>query len=105
MSKSDFLRPFDIHGPFDVDLLGEVYIREVPYSDAGFVYHAQSGDTLDTSLRIIVVSVCDKNGDRLFTDEDYDMLRKVPAARLQPVMELVTEHSGFGASVEDIAGN
>lgn len=105
LTKSEFLQPVEIHGPFAVDGLGDVYVREVPFSDASFVYANQSEDTFDTSLRMVVVSVCDESGQLVFSPDDYEALRNVPAIRIQKLMQLVTEHSGFGADVEDIAGN
>lgn len=104
--KSKFLAPSSIAGPFGLDGFGDVYVREVPYSDAGFVYEAgEDADAMEVTARIIVVSVCDKSGDLLFDRDDLDMLRATPAMRLQRLMELVNEHSGFGADAEEIAGN
>ena len=105
LTKNEYLQPVEINGPFTVDGLGDVYIREVPYADAAFVYEAKEGDRFDTSLRMVVVSVCDDGGQLVFTPDDYKALRNVPASRLQKIMELVTKHSGFGDDVEEVAGN
>lgn len=105
MNKDAFLQPAAIAGPFAVNGLGDVYVREVAYADAGFVYEAKDNDPMDVSARIIITSVCDENGEPVFARDDYDKIRKIPAMRMQRLMELANEHSGFGADVEAIAGN
>ncbi|NBQ49117.1 MAG: hypothetical protein EBY40_00205 [Marivivens sp.] len=105
LTKSEFLQPVEIHGPFPIDGLGEIWVREIPFADAGFIYESDSADNFDTSLRIIVASVCDGGGVEVFSRDDYQALRKVPTKRLEKLMQVVTQHSGFGDDVDELAKN
>lgn len=105
MDKTKFLSPGEVHGPFQIDEFGEVYIREVPADAAGVVYQADEANMMDGSIRIIIASVCDADGKPVFDESDYDALASVPAMRLAKLMQLATEHSGFGEDPQEIAGN
>lgn len=104
-NKDAFLAPPEVNGPFPVEGFGEVYVREIACADAGFLFKSSEDDLMDSGVRAVIVSVCDAEGNRLFTDDDYERLKGIPAKRIQALAEVANRHSGIADDVDAIAGN
>jgi hypothetical protein len=56
--------------------------------------------------RLLVRSICDANGERIFGDHEADALGNVPAAVIDRLFTIAQQLSGLSPTdVEDLAGN
>jgi len=106
LTKSDFLKPCELLGPYSVPHLGDIYIRQVSLPEAMALHDAGEGDEAEIMVKLVIATVCDKDREPVFTDDDADALRSNAASRMQPLIEIVNEHVGLGVvDVDDIEGN
>ena len=50
--------------------------------------------------RLIVLAVCDADGNRLLADEDVEQVANLDAADMLPLYEAINEHCGRKAAIE-----
>lgn len=99
MDKAKFLQNKPLAGPYPIDDLGDVYVREIPFSQTMFV-HGDGSKSEDRILRIIIASICESDGKPVFDETDINALRSMGLVRLEPLVTVAMKHSG--AQPEDI---
>lgn len=62
-------------------------------------------DSCPHNVAVIVVGICDKDGNRLFTDDDKAALGKLPATVATRIANAILEHNGLGAQAPEEAKN
>jgi len=105
ITKDEFLKPSGASGPFDIDGLGEVYVRKVAFADAVFI-NDDSVSAIQKTAQAIIASVCDSDGVAVFGHDDLPAILASDLTRTEPLVELVAKHSDiWPESVEDGVGN
>ena len=102
LTKSEFLKPSELSGPFTVEGLGDVFIRKVPCSEAVALEQAGGGG-LGKVIKLIIATVVSAERDAVFTAEDFDAIQSADVDTLDPLVDLVKEHSGYFAEGVDEA--
>lgn len=59
----------------------------------------------NSDLRLIVATVCDGDGQTIFSDSDLPKLAEADAAMTQPLVREIREHCGLTKDVEDALKN
>ena len=54
----------------------------------------------DSRARLIVLTVCDNDGEPLFTDKDVELVAQFDPADILPLAEAIREHCGITAAIE-----
>ena len=105
----------DILGAQDLEIIkisvpewgGDVYVKGMTGTerDAFEVHWAERGDSVSNiRAEIVSQSLCDSDGNRLFTSEDVGALGKKAAVALQQVFEIAKKLSGiFDEDIEELA--
>ena len=90
--------------------LGEhtVYINELPYGELKELGERAKGDQAgsdeDFGLLILARCMVDEDGQRVFEDDELDVMRAVPKRRFEKAVELATRVNGLTAE-KDSEGN
>jgi hypothetical protein len=83
--------------PVDVPEWGrKVYIRKMSVGEQ--IALAENEDPKILSLKIVLATICDENGERELEDEDFDLLLRQPVANILPVLAKVGEVNGLTSS-------
>lgn len=73
-----------VHGPFTVGPWGDVYLRRLSFGDALRLNACE--DEAERRLLPIVLSICDADGNREFSDADMVELAKLPPDEIRAVV-------------------
>jgi len=85
-----------------VDGFGEVYLRKLGY---GRVVNEDQVPEGKRAASEIVDSVCDENGNPLFTKDDIDTINEMPLDVVNNLMAEILRVNGLSATNEEIAKN
>jgi len=86
---------------------GDVYIRILTGLQWDKIKDAVMGDSTGECanlVKLVQETVCDENGERMFVDDDYEALMKLPLQRLAAIAAVCNEANGFLTDVEETAG-
>lgn len=79
-----------------------VHIRQVTVAEANRFQECPKPDRL---ANILILGVCDEQGEPLFNASDLPALSELPLALVNPIVEAFNQHNGFGEEGKAKAGN
>lgn len=72
-----------------------VYVRSLSVADTERAQQLSSSGDIPAIAAWVVLSACDEKGDRLFTDEDAEKVKSLPAKIAKPICEAALDLNGF----------
>lgn len=103
LTRISFLAPQPLEKrPVTIPGLGPCYVRAMSAGERDeFEVALNKGKSRDFRARLVAATVCDEEGDLVFSPEDIPALSALPAATLQPLVVAITALNKLGES--DIA--
>lgn len=90
----------------EIDGIGEVYLKKLTVAEQGeLAKKGEKNDNIATSLNMVAYSLCDKNGKRLFNDNDVKELGNLTAEQMTAIVNVISEINGFDTKLDDIKKN
>lgn len=75
-----------------------IHVRQISAGERDeFEYQMQRRKGKDIRARLVILTACDPEGRRLFTDDDLPAIRNMPAAALEPIVEAHLRLNGSNA--------
>jgi hypothetical protein len=91
-----------------VDAFGTtVFVREMNSAEVGGFYrwHAQAGDSrtgIDVMLAVVLRTLCDEQGTRIFADDEADKLAQISPHDLRAVYTVAARLNAIDTDDEDV---
>lgn len=91
--------------PAEIPGVDGVFVRELSGAEAAeLATAAQDGQPADFAVRMIVLAICDRSGEPLFSEKDAQALKKVRSEVFAAMVDAAGAKNGLAAT-EDAEGN
>jgi hypothetical protein len=106
LSREDFLKHVDKRiGRVDVpEMGGEVCVASLTVAEADQI-RGLGEDGIPAGLKIAILCVCDESGKRLFTMDDVEALKAMPATAIGAIATAALKHNGLNGDSSEEAKN